>query len=96
MRARVRRLAAALPVAALMAVGQGAFVPSVGPMAAHGLAWAAMNHVQHRIVSGRAATLLTGEGLPADEVDTYGAPNTYFPTSDDGCPASIGGNIKVN
>src|SRR5215472_7491085 len=51
--------------------------------------YAKFNRIQQRIISGFASNELN---------PTYKLPKTisYFPTSDDGCPQTLGSNVKLN
>lgn len=90
MRYRYLRLLAALPLAAVLL-----YQPAATPIPAHASLYAKMTVIQKRLLSGVGARALAPGDVNPDESDTA-PPNTYFPTSDDGCPATLGNNIKVN
>jgi hypothetical protein len=89
-RYRYLRLLAALPLAAVML-----YQPAATPLPVHASQYAQMTTMQKRLLSGVGTRALLQGTVDPQEQDTA-APNTYYPTSDDGCPATLGNNIKVN
>jgi hypothetical protein len=88
---RYLRLLAALPLAAVLLFQQ----PAAAPITAHASLYSKMLTIQKRLLSGVGTRALVPSDVDPSERDTA-APNTYFPTSDDGCPLNLGNNIKVN
>src|ERR1700738_506604 len=89
-RYRYLRLLAALPLAAVLL-----YQPAATPIPAHASLYAHMLTIQKRILSGVGTRALAPADVDPSEQDTA-APNTYYPTGDDGCPLDLGSNIKVN
>ena len=89
-RYRYLRLLAALPLAAVLL-----YQPAATPLPAHASLYAQMLTIQKRILSGVGTRALAPADVDPTERDTA-QPNTYYPTSDDGCPLNLGSNIKVN
>ncbi len=90
MRHRYLRLLSALPLAGILL-----YQPAVSTLPAHAGQYARMTVMQKRLLSGVATRALIQGELNPEERDTP-TPNNYFPTSDDGCPVNLGGNVKVN
>jgi hypothetical protein len=94
MEARVKyrhlRLLAALPLAAVLL-----YQPAASPIPAHASLYAKMTVVQKRLLSGVGTRALAPADVDPSERDTA-LPNTYYPTSDTGCPLNLGNNVKVN
>jgi hypothetical protein len=88
---RYLRLLAALPLAAVLLFQQ----PAAAPITAHASLYSKMLTIQKRILSGVGTRALVPSDVDPSERDTA-QPNTYYPTSDDGCPLNLGNNIKVN
>jgi hypothetical protein len=89
-KSRYLRLLAALPLTAVLL-----YQPATAPLPAHASLYAKMTTIQKRLLSGVGTRALTQGTVDEQEQDTV-APNTYYPTSDDGCPATLGNNVKVN
>ena len=90
MKYRYLRLLSALPLAAVLL-----YQPAAAPIPAHASLYAKMTTIQKRLLSGVGTRALVQGAVNPDEQDTA-QPNTYYPTSDDGCPATLGSNVKVN
>lgn len=90
MRYRYLRLLAALPLAAVLL-----YQPAATPIPAHASLYAQMLTIQKRILSGVGTRALAPADVDPSERDTP-QPNTYYPTSDNGCPLNLGSNVKVN
>ena len=69
-------------------------MPAAAPLPAHAGLYAKMLTIQKRLLSGVGTRALVPSELDPSERDTA-QPNTYFPTSDDGCPLNLGNNVKV-
>lgn len=89
-RYRYLRLLAALPLAAVLL-----YQPAASPIPAHASLYAKMTVVQKRLLSGVGTRALAPADVDPSERDTA-LPNTYYPTSDTGCPLNLGNNVKVN
>src|SRR6202165_5205970 len=89
-RYRYLRLLAALPLAAVFL-----YQPAATPLPVHASQYAKMTTIQKRLLSSVGTRALTQGTVDEQEQDTA-TPNTYYPTSDDGCPATLGSNVKVN
>src|ERR1700694_5121001 len=89
-RYRYLRLLAALPLAAVLL-----YQPAATPLPAHASLYAQMLTIQKRILSGVGTRALAPADVDPTGRDTAQT-NTYYPTSDDGCPLNLGNNIKVN
>jgi hypothetical protein len=87
---RYLRLLAALPLAAVLL-----YQPAAAPVPVHASQYAKMTTMQKRLLSSVGTRALVQGTVDEQEQDTA-APNTYYPTSDDGCPATLGDNVKVN
>jgi hypothetical protein len=87
MQPRLLRALTAIPIAALLVT----FQPAASTVSATTLDYAHMTTIQKRSLSGFAALELTGQ----DTANQAKATN-YFPKQDDGCPGTIGDNIKQN
>ena len=87
MRNRLLRVLAAVPIVGLIAT----FQPATTPASATTLDYAHMTTIQKRILSGFAALELTGQAN-ADQTK----PTNYYPKQDDGCPGTIGDNVKMD
>src|SRR6266702_1523177 len=84
-----------IPVVIVAALMLGAFVhfqSGVSNGLAKASGYASLTPLQKRLLSG----VVVSELGSANTADLKGKPRNYFPTSDDGCPQSRGGNIKVN
>ena len=90
MKYRYLRLLAALPLAAVLL-----YQPAATPVPAHASLYAKMLTIQKRLLSGVGTRALAPGEVDPTERDTA-QPNTYYPTSDNGCPLNLGNNIKVN
>jgi hypothetical protein len=78
-----------VPVLGLLTLG----FAGTAPLAAHATAGPQLNKIQRRLYVG------VGEQAPGQEAGNQprsAHANTYFPTSDDGCPVNLGNNVKVN
>ena len=71
------------------------YQPAATPLLVHASQYAKMTTMQKRLLAGVGTRALLQGTVDPQEQDTA-APNTYYPTGDDGCPATLGSNIKVN
>src|ERR1700738_4647325 len=78
-RYRYLRLLAALPLAAALL-----YQPGAPPIPAHPRLYARMSVIQKRLRAGVGTRPLLQGTVDPQEQDTA-APNTYYPTSDNGC-----------
>jgi hypothetical protein len=90
MKYRYLRLLAALPLAAVLL-----YQPAAAPLPVHASLYAQMTVIQKRLLSSVGTRALIPGEVDPSERDTS-QPNTYYPTSNDGCSLNLGNNVKVN
>src|SRR6266699_4216797 len=95
MQKRMLRILISVAVLTILLLGTTMYLRAgtgAGTAKAKSAGYAQLTKLQKRFLSGVVSSELDQQASP----NTSSRPRNYFPTSDDGCPQSRGGNIKVN